>query len=82
MSKAILSGVGEFTLVGPMAIIYENYEFACIHKITKILKSEIFNSVMIAINFKDGRVIRQQTVWHELNEDPSDGEDWNWEDYE
>ena len=31
MSKTILSGVGDFTIIGPMYTIYENDEFACIH---------------------------------------------------
>ena len=31
---------------------------------------------------KFGKVIGQQTMREQLDYDPSEGEDWNWEDYE
>jgi len=42
----------------------------------------MFYSVMTAIKFKNGKVIYKQANWNELEEDPSEGQDWNWEDYE
>ena len=41
MSKTILSGVGDFTIIGPMYTIYENDEFACIHQYSKIANDGI-----------------------------------------
>ena len=82
MSKTILSGVGDFTIIGPMYTIYENDGFACIHQYSKIANVEMFYSVMTAIKFKNGKVIYKQANWHELEEDPIEGQDWNWEDYE
>ena len=69
-------------LLGPMHRIYENEEFACIHHYSRVAGAEIFNSVMTAITYKNGKVINQQTVREELDYDPSEGQDWNWEDYE
>ena len=82
MSKSILSGIGNLITVGPMQRIYENEEFVCIHRYSRVANTEIFNSVMTAIKFKNAKVIYKQANWHELEEDPSDGQDWNWEDYE
>ena len=82
MSKSILSGIGNLITVGPMHRIYENEEFVCIHRYSRVANTEIFNSVMTAITYKNGKVVNQQTVREELDYDPSEGQDWNWEDYE
>ena len=82
MSKSILSGIGNLITVGPMLRIYENEEFVCIHRYSRVANTEIFNSVMTAITYKNGKVVNQQTVREELDYDPSEGQDWNWEDYE
>ena len=81
MSKSILSGIGDLITVGPMHRIYENEEFVCIHRYSRVASADIFNSVMTAITYKNGKVINQQTVREELDYDPSEGQDWNWEDY-
>ena len=81
MSKSILSGIGNLITVGPMQRIYENEEFVCIHRYSRVANTEIFNSVMTAITYKNGKVVNQQTVREELDYDPSEGQDWNWEDY-
>ena len=82
MSKSILSGIGNLITVGPMQRIYETEEFVCIHRYSRVANTEIFNSVMTAITYKNGKVVNQQTVREELDYDPSEGQDWNWEDYE
>ena len=82
MSKSILSGIGNLITVGPMQRIYENEEFVSIHRYSRVANTEIFNSVMTAIKYKNGKVVNQQTVREELDYDPSEGQDWNWEDYE
>ena len=82
MSKSILSGIGNLITVGPMQRIYENEEFVCIHRYSRVANTEIFNSVMTAITYKNGKVVNQQTVRKELDYTPSEGKDWNWENYE
>ena len=81
-SKSILSGIGNLITVGPMQRIYENEEFVRIHRYSRVANTEIFNSVMTAITYKNGKVVNQQTVRKELDYAPSEGQDWNWEDYE
>ena len=82
MSKSILSGIGDLIMVGPMQKIYESEEFVCIHRYSRVANADVFNSVMTAIKYKNGKVVNQQTVREELDYDPSQGQGWNWEDYE
>ena len=82
MSKSILSGIGDLITVGPMQKIYESEEFVCIHRYSRVANADVFNSVMTAIKYKNGKVVNQQTVREELCYDPSEGHDWSWEDYE
>ena len=82
MSKSILSGIGNLITVGPMQRIYENEEFVCIHRYSRVANTEIFNSVMTAITYKSGKVVNAQPVRKELDYTPSEGKDWNWQNYE
>ena len=82
MSKSILSGIGDLITVGPMQKIYESKELVCIHRYSRVANADVFNSVKTAIKYKNGKVVNQQTVREELDYDPSEGQDWNWEDYE
>ncbi|MEK9764744.1 MAG: hypothetical protein VW729_18830 [Deltaproteobacteria bacterium] len=45
-------------------------------------EADIFNLVTVTLNYKDGKIIYQEVDFEELNYDPSEGHDWNWEDYE
>ena len=62
MSKSILSGIGDLITVGPMQKIYESEEFVCIHRYSRVANADVFNSVMTAIKYKNGKVVNQQTV--------------------
>ena len=65
-----------------MQKIYENEEFVCIHRLSRIANKDIFYEVLTTITYENGKVITQQMVRQELDYDPSEGQDWNWEDYE
>ena len=41
-----------------------------------------FDPTMAAVTFEKEKVIKQQTVIEKLDYDPSEGQDWNWKDYE
>ena len=36
----------------------------------------------MSLTYKDGKIINQKYLIEELDYDPSEGQDWNWEDYE
>ena len=82
MSKSILSEMDLFLLLDQCKKIYENEEFVCIHHFSRIANKDVFYEVLTAITYKNGKVITQQMVRQELDYDPSEGQDWNWEDYE
>ena len=48
----------------------------------KVLKGNLVWSLVSGINYIDGKIIRHETSAEELDYDPSEGKDWNWEDYE
>ena len=81
VSKAVLVGIGKMDMYGPHRVIYKNDEFVCLHRFSRVIDDEVFFSLMTAINYKDGKVITQETIREPLDEDPSEGQDWNWEDY-
>ena len=37
---------------------------------------------MVTGVFRDGKIFRHEVVREILDYDPSEGQDWNWEDYE
>ena len=44
--------------------------------------ADIFASNTTSITYKDGKIITQETIGERDLPDPSEGQDWNWEDYE
>ena len=69
-------------MYGPYRVIYENDDFVCLHRLSRVIDDEVFFLLMTAINYKDGKVITQETISEPLDEDSSEGQDSNWEDYE
>ena len=75
MSKSILSENGPLFTVGPMQKIYENEEFVCIHRFSRIANKDVLYEVLTAITCKYGKVITQQMVRRELDYDPTPARD-------
>ena len=40
-----------------------------------------YNTVITAITYNDGKIITQESVGEGVQTDPSEGQDWSWEDY-
>ena len=81
VSKAVFVGIGKIGMYGPCRVIYKNDEFVCLHQFSRVIDDQVFFSLMTDINYKNGKVITQETIREPLDEDPSEGQDWNWEDY-
>ena len=64
--------------------IFENDEFLCVERYLKsaMTNPPTYYSSLSAVTYKDGKIITQESVNEELAKDPSEGQDWNWEDYE
>ena len=82
--KVIVSTYGEFTRSGPFKKIFENDEFLCIERYLRstFTNPPTYYSSFSAVTYKDGKIITQESINEELLKDPSEGQDWNWEDYE
>ena len=82
VSKAVLQNIGTFGKLGPSRVIYENEDFVCLHRFSRLINEDVFFSWMTAAKHKDNKVINQETITEPLDDDPSEGQDWNREDYE
>ena len=82
VSKAVLQDIGTHGKLGPFRVIYENEDFVCLHRYSRLINEEVFFSLMTAVKYKDLKVLSQETIIEPLDDGPSEGQDWNWEDYE
>ena len=80
--KEVASTLGDLLIGTYPVVLSEDKNFLRIQRYNRHLGAEIFASVTTAITYKDGLIITQQTEVEELDYDHSEGEDWNWEDYE
>ena len=82
--KIVMSTFSEVMIFGPFRVIFANDVFSCLERhIRFMLAGEPgYNTVITAINYKDGKIITQESISERNQPDPSDGQDWSWEDYE
>ena len=75
--------MGKEILVGKSRVIFENEEFLCFEVFRKHLEIENDSAVTIArVKYKNNEIIEMESLNENLYNDPSEGQDWNWEDYE
>ena len=79
--KGIIKALTESIIIGPFRVIYEADEFLYVHRYSKFRNSEILDAYITAVLYKDQKIIFQESRREELDYDPSEGQDWNWEDY-
>ena len=82
MDKTIGSELGKSMIIGPQTILFEDENKVKIQTFDKYKDADIFQIITSEITYKDGKIVTQKTVAEELDYDPSEGHDWNWEDYE
>ena len=81
--KFIVTTENEQISTSYIDVIYKNNKFLCIIAYQKVSDPETrYRSFITAINYKDGKILSQKTTVQELNFDPSEHLDWNWEDFE
>ena len=71
----------DLILTRPMSIS-EADDVVRLHRYNRYRDIDIFNSITTTVQYKDGMIVSQESVIEELDYDPSEGQDWNWEDYE
>ena len=82
MDKTIGSELGKSMIIGPQTILFEDENKVKIQTFDKYKDADIFQIITSEITYKDGKIVTQKTVAEELDYDPSEGQDWNWENYE
>jgi hypothetical protein len=81
--KELISQVKGMVTVGPSRVIFEGPTFLCLHRFLKFTEDDAkFSSVITAITYQDGKILRQESSVESLNYDPSENHDWSWEDFE
>ena len=81
--KLVLSTYSEDYILGLFRIVYESDDFLCLHRYVKGNKSSdpIYYAIVFMIKYKDGLILTQESLREPLDRDPSEGQNWNWEDY-
>ena len=72
----------DFIIFTLSKILAEEDKFLKVRRYNKLKEADVFSLVTVSITYKDGKIINQQYLVEELDYDPSEGQDWNWEDYE
>ena len=80
--KEALHTLKDSIIVTPAETLIENDNFLKAHRYNRYKEADIFNSVTVSLFYKDGKIINQETIFEELDYDPSEGQDWKCEDYE
>ena len=80
--KAVVSSFAEEVIIGPYKTLVESENSLQVHAFSRFKDKEIFNSGKTSITYKEGKIVTQTSNMEDLDYDPSEGQDWNWEDYE
>ena len=80
--KEVVLTLGDSIIATPPEILQEDENFLKISRYNRYIGEDIFNLLITSITYKEGKIIAQESVMEELDYDPSEGQDWNWEDYE
>ena len=79
--KSVYMALAESLIITPPKSVLESGDSLQLQYFNKYRDTDIFNSVSTLLNYKDGKIISQSTTVEELDYDPSEGQDWNCEDY-
>ena len=80
--KQVMLTLGQDLLFTLPTIVSESDDLVCTHRYNRHRDADIFNSITTSVHYKDDKIIHQKSVLEELDYDPSEGQDWKWEDYE
>ena len=83
MQSALMTAY-ENTTFGPFRVIYENEEFLCIQRYgrNRLTREILYMTLISGVNYRDEKIVRHETAIEYLDYDPSEGQEWNWDDYE
>ena len=79
--KVVVSTLSDSIVLGAYEVVSESKENLTIRVYSRFKNYEIYRCTTTQATFRDGKIITQKTDGRELDYDPSEGKDWNWEDY-
>ena len=85
MDKVVVATLSEgATTTGPFHTIFEDEKFVCIERTFKTVRTEkiSFGVVLTTLTYLGGLIITAESIGDAEAKDPSEGQDWSWEDYE
>ncbi len=80
--KVVVSTLSDSIVLGAYEVVSESKENLTIRVYSRFKNYEIYRCTTTQATYRDGKIITQKTDGRELDYDPSEGKDWNWEDYE
>ena len=80
--KVVVSTLSDSIVLGAYEVVSESKENLTIRVYSRFKDYEIFRCATTYAMYKDGKIITQKTDSRELDCDPSEDKDWNWEKYE
>ena len=82
MQSALMTAY-ENTTFGPFRVIYENEEFLSIQRYgrNRLARETLYVTLISGVNYRDEKIVRHETAIEYLDYDPSEGQEWNWDDY-
>ena len=80
--KVVVSTLSDSIVLGAYEVVSESKENLTIRVYSRFKNYEIYRCTTTQATYRDGKIITQKTDGRELDYDPSEGQDWNWEDYE
>ncbi len=84
MDKVVIATLGENATQGKMRVIFEDSKFLCMERTFKSMRTgePVFSIGIFTVTYLDGLIITAESAIENDAQDPSEGQDWNWKDYE
>ena len=79
--KVVVSTLSDSIVLGAYEVVSESKENLTIRVYSRFKNYEIYRCTTTQATYRDGKIITQKTDGRELDYDPSEGKDWNREDY-
>ena len=80
--KVVVSTLSDSIVLGAYEVMSEDEKNLTIRVYSRFKDYEIFRCATTYATYKDGKIITQKTDGRELDCDPCEGQEWNWEDFE
>ncbi len=84
MDKVVIATLGENVTQGKMRVIFKDSKFLCMERTFKSMQTgePVFSIGIFTVTYLDGLIITAESAIENDAQDPSEGLNWNWKDFE